>query len=608
MANIDDVLKKNKKKIEKINSTRKKIKRGGVTRPWQEQLDEYKEPASGAQDSSISKDQPSPTSDISPARKIAQSKKLKPAKKRHNANTTPTQSKGRADTESQHTTDTQSLEINPEIPTQPLKSNIKNPDTNTDTTPTLQSDNQNKTISTSVASNYFQKVETTQSSGTTPTRLSDTIPTHDNQGDAILNDTAISGQTKSDRHNSDTKDLLSTANTTPTRQSDTVPSQNNTTPTQQLNRVGVDQHDPNTIPTPIATQNYNLNSNSIEVLELEKAVSSLQGNALKLSYFLASYFVDTHENSVIISYDVLALKTQISSGSIRTTAKRLRNKNILDITALGKGKGASIRVSMADDIIKLFVKLFFSAKHIPAQSLHNADTGADTNASSKLVNNNSFSNFTNRKDEMIRYYEHVDLSVLDTNEKLFNNRLTREKIIGEIAKNRWEIKPHDLEEIISKFAKYINQPEAGNIRSPQSFFFSQLKKLHMGDFTDIDSVKTEHEDALLSIKQKMLAKKASREELKGEILELAFEEWMDTTTEEQRKTIAPNAYGMFSSNPEIQTKSLRAAWKSEVWPNTQEFKDYCEAVGTDISVTKETLKAESTEEFKSILNNMNSSE
>ena len=171
---------------------------------------------------------------------------------------------------------------------------------------------------------------------------------------------------------------------------------------------------------------------------------------------------------------------------------------------------------------------------------------------------------------MLTYYEFVDFSPLETTDELARYKITKEKVIAEISKNGWEIKPADLGDLIAKAAAHLSKGNIASINSIPNFFFGQLKKFSRGEFTDVEGAQTQADEELAAMKQKLLQQKAQREQMKQDIMDLSFDEWWDLSTEEQRKELAPAIYTM-SKDPTMIRRGVRGRWEAQIWPQSLAF-------------------------------------
>lgn len=565
MANINDVLKKNKEKIEKIKTERKKIKRKGPVRPWQESLDEYTAP-------------PLKNSDVVPEQDVDSK-----------AHIGLTQGSLPCPIDT-----TQKVDLSDSRRPKPIPNQNR---TNSESI-TNQNESEDPSYSESIPNHkyYDKNHESTGSTGMKPNQLR----TDSESGKAIAKTKPILNRINSEsipnqnfesikskeihsNHSVWNKPVQNRIN------SGLIPNQNSISSELPLTHKGAhSESETGLIP----------NQNRIKT-ESSRPVTINQTSFAKLSNLkqsiLNEVFEDCRSRGEKVSrpfrISVLSEKVGCKYDSCRNAIRQLERDGFLNRLLTKRGQGGFIQVELYEQVYTYIAASLQNglyrgvSERIPNLNRINnesqTESQTESTPSSKLVNNfNKITNYTSTKEDMFSYYENVDFNCLESNPIFQTNKLSKEKIIGEIAKNQWMIKPFDLEELISKFSVYINSPQASNIRSVQSFFFSQLKKIHLGAFIDFEDIKTENDNALLEMKQKMLAKKAERESLKEEIIELAFAEWFDVTTEDVRKELCPEAYTpLFADNYELQMKSLKLAWKSKVWPTTEQFKEFCKAVG-----------------------------
>ena len=122
----------------------------------------------------------------------------------------------------------------------------------------------------------------------------------------------------------------------------------------------------------------------------------LRGNGLNVFNYCCSILLQIGQNILQTSYEAIALHTSVNIGSIKTTLKRLRDDNLLNIESHGGGKGAVIDVIIEDAILKVFARNLKNRSdtelsRIIIEKKHRSDTIQDTNASSmySIVNKNT---------------------------------------------------------------------------------------------------------------------------------------------------------------------------------------------------------------------------
>ena len=133
----------------------------------------------------------------------------------------------------------------------------------------------------------------------------------------------------------------------------------------------------------------------------------------------------------------------------------------------------------------------------------------------------------------------------------------------------------DLDETLSKFQTYCSeQKNIYNVKNIRGFFFSQLKRLHKGEFLDIEGSDSSEIKRLKEHRQKQLAEKMVREDLKAEIIEDAFGKWWDETTDEGKAKISPQMMAMSGKLTDEQVRgAVKSEWVLKVWPNTTDFQE-----------------------------------
>jgi hypothetical protein len=392
--------------------------------------------------------------------------------------------------DSRHNTDT--------IPTQnaeiKLSSNAEEYRHNTDTNnkekssinSTLDNDNRHNT-DTKLSKSHSSRAKAKRAN---PLPITDTIPTQTSKAQYLNTDTIPtqnsfksspdcsleSGNisTIDNRHNTDTK---------PTQYQHSTDTRDlgsrhkaNTTPTQE-------KHNTDTIPTPHPTQyqhSFTANTDTIPT-----QLNSLRG--LKLKAFEYCYL--TYAQSGLpfrITYDALAINAGVAAGSVRTTAKRLKEDGLLLITHLGKGRGALIEISIPIDVEKAYSRRRITDT-IPTQisrnNRHNTDTTPDTSAPSKLVSNYNNTNLLENADTpngSPTYNPNWKVEDIDIS-SLSSFGITS-KQLQDIRNQKLDVGLYELQSLIDRFTSYaLTEGNLRGVRRPAGLFVSLVKMLAQGE-------------------------------------------------------------------------------------------------------------------------------
>ncbi|MBK9039033.1 MAG: hypothetical protein IPL83_07720 [Bdellovibrionales bacterium] len=427
MANIDDVLDKNRVRIDRINQP-KKIKRTGATRPWQIGQMERQSGASSEEDAleqlrpilknSLS-DKLSPTKpdDVTPDKSEINSSRdkisnwsleasgramgndttppgsdthfLKPGQLEKNTDTVPTQIK---------TIPTQIFETNSEItnpfsieygntiPTQKNKDNRHSTDTKTDLVPTQNKRGDTELDSINIDLNVFTEEDT------------NTIPTHKNKSSRHITDTNSNQLSAQYRHKSQTGESHSNIPSDKSK-----PQYNrhttNTLPTHTGFNLQAKQtqlrHTIDTTPTPHPTQSRHTIVNNTDTIDRD--LLALRGHRLKVFHFCYEMTLKSNFQGFRTTYDSIAINIQIPLGSVRTTTKRLKSSGFIELQPIGKGRGALVQILVPDLVSKLYSKRLTTdtvPTHLANKYRHNANTTTDTTGSSSSsdINNKNITN------------------------------------------------------------------------------------------------------------------------------------------------------------------------------------------------------------------------
>ncbi len=307
----------------------------------------------------------------------------------------------------------------------------------------------------------------------------------------------------------------------------------------------------------------------------------LRGNGLNVFNFCCSTLLQIGQNVLQTSYEAISHQASVNIGSIKTTLKRLRDDNLLNIESHGGGKGALIDIIIVDSVLKVFARNLKNRSdtdltHFTPQKRHRSDTNQDTNSSSMYVSNNKYTIHTENKPlpsvevDIWSELREVDLSLLTQ----WNIRPT---IIETFKKNNWQISRDEFENQIERFVRYFTEPEyqarRSSINSPYSFFLGCIKAIAKGEPNPIQDVKTQVELAQeAAVKNKLLEMERRRREYEvlekqlDQYRESEFENWVaKLTTEEQAAILLPTKMAQVGSVAYRQL--LKSYYTETIWPD-----------------------------------------
>jgi hypothetical protein len=267
----------------------------------------------------------------------------------------------------------------------------------------------------------------------------------------------------------------------------------------------------------------------------------LRGLKLKLADHCTRECIRNNSNKLRTTYESLALTTEIPLGSIRTTAKRLRDEGLIKIYAPLKGPGAFVDIVLPDSIIRVATRFLLEIKHsadtVPTQNSpeyrHNTDTQSDTNGSSSSSNNLIYKNTTTSWESISHLWIEVDLNPL-LHIGFSQNHIRQIAMQGALT-------PEQVQDSIRYFAFDLSENgKAKRIKGPELNFFMGI--LRRGSpYTPPDNYVSEKENALKAILERKKAESERVRQLKEEILDFDFEAWASKLSASEKLQKVPES-------------------------------------------------------------------
>jgi hypothetical protein len=306
----------------------------------------------------------------------------------------------------------------------------------------------------------------------------------------------------------------------------------------------------------------------------EKQIHILRGNQLSLFNFICESLLSTGENTMQTSYEYLALQTRINIGSIKTTAKRLRDSQLLDISAFGGGKGASIQIIVTDLVLKIFARKFKARSNTEVtqnthEKRHRSDTIQDTNAPSKLVsnlNNNLLPSTQVTQPIQVNQPDPTqDLDVSAINIQHLGRFNIYRKQIQDIKNQKLNFSTTSLQDFVDRFVIYASDSKnVRNVMSLPAIFVKMAQSASKGQDPLID-IETDTDRIVRERLEELVQKRQERHNRQNQLLELEFETWIDGLQQQARDSLAPPT-PLMKSGSVAQTMTLKNHFIEQIWP------------------------------------------
>ncbi len=297
---------------------------------------------------------------------------------------------------------------------------------------------------------------------------------------------------------------------------------------------------------------------------IEQRFKDLSGGQLQFLMFCYRECVARGSNSFATTYPDLAKATSIKESSIRTTAKIVKGRGLVEIT-FKKGPGGRIEIIIPEMVFRVITRNqanhAWSTDKVPTtfepEYRQNTDHSADKIAPSKLVSdlNSSYSLTTAAYDG----FDSIDLTPAQ------NLGITR-KHIQDIKNQRLTVTRFQLEDFIARFGLYASKPEnVRTVKNIPALFIRMVQLLAQGEDPLLD-IETPEEAHLKQLLERQQSKREAKLKLEQELAAGEFETWIGELTQSDRDNFAPPN----SASPagSIQQRMLLKAYFVEhIWPS-----------------------------------------
>lgn len=369
---------------------------------------------------------------------------------------------------------------------------------------------------------------------------------------------------------------------------------NSTVPNNSRQELGNSQQQPgktrqklDSNPTSNPTSKLdNLSGYSDVPKDLFLKVQKLTGLQNQLFKYIAITCIEVDTDRVMTSYEKLADLTAIKPGSIRTTAKNLKNEGLINIDGPKGGRGAILTFSipvLALDAFKrvsLITKRALILNNDGSRQLDNGmlQTRQKPDNQPDKSSNTSISSIIFNKEEGIPSADWVThfLPIIESTDlKEFQRIGIDQSDIFQIWQTWGErVGPRLLAEYLYRFLQYCNDGKANNFpgSSKSKLFYGMLNKKVKEGACLLDYVISEEDQLIeqqldLELRQ-LKAKQAERENKEKELFDLAFDEWFSNQTQEFLENIlipSKDQGGTFELTAIALRNGSRNYFRSEVW-------------------------------------------
>lgn len=331
----------------------------------------------------------------------------------------------------------------------------------------------------------------------------------------------------------------------------------------------------------------------------EDTILQLPENPRKAFTHFCDELLENAGEYVLTTYSLLAAKTGIPEGSIRTVLKdQLRAKyKLIALQADGGGRQAKIKVFISQETLRIYFKLRNRFPSTRQQLDKELDKQPDKIASNELIYLKKEE--LNTHVEFFDGYEEIDWKPLTKlKHPIFQKQIldVRKNLIAE-NRNKSEVEKiiftaQQMREFTEKFVQYASIPtNISNIRDAyhmQGTFVKMAMDVakSKGAYDPFGHILSEADKATISITKKREEELKRKQQVDNELCRVEFEHWKFDLSADQRRAILKNLEHM---NLDIDTINgqLLLHYQTFVWPEIREqFRD---------KIAEELLKIEKNE-------------
>ena len=294
--------------------------------------------------------------------------------------------------------------------------------------------------------------------------------------------------------------------------------------------------------------------NSLDPTDLYNRVINLSGLQRSILEFVADFCTinDSFETGPIET-TTIALHIKTSIGSVKTSINRLIEKNLLIRKKGRTAKGGYINLSTYQNVLEVITeqRRKFHRKENSSDIIMSIRQQLDNNLSYISSSNFTKNTTTEKKETIPREWEKIDYEVLS------NIGFTKNHIKQLINKTEPEI----VQESINHFAFGLQyNSKIKQYENPINVLMGVLRKGQAWFEKDYRSQKEIAQEKLIESKK---AEMERRKKLEEETYKLAFAEWQDQLTDNEKDKIAPNKKDLNDITP--RTVKLSTYFREHIW-------------------------------------------
>ncbi len=323
------------------------------------------------------------------------------------------------------------------------------------------------------------------------------------------------------------------------------------------------------IPTIVPTTDFAFvgtntdNENALTPAVIEHRFKDLSGGQLSFLMYCYRECVARGSNSFATTYPDLAKAASIKESSIRTTAKIVKGRGLVEIT-FKKGPGGRIELLIPEMVFRVITRnqanYAWSTDKIPttteAENRQNTDHSTDKIASSKLVSDLNSSNSLTTPN-----YDGFDSIELMPVQHFGISR----KHLQDIKNQKLNVTRFQLEDFIARFGQYASKTEnVRMVKNIPALFIRMVQHLANGEDPLLD-IATPEEALLKQLLERQKLKREATAKLQRELAEGEFEIWLSELSVEDRDKLAPPNPAARSGSVQ-QRMLLKALFLENIWP------------------------------------------
>jgi len=245
-------------------------------------------------------------------------------------------------------------------------------------------------------------------------------------------------------------------------------------------------------------------------IDYNEAVYFLSGQKLALMRFFIKDCIENKSNCTNrIRSSTLSKELNISRGIIKTLLARLKEDSLLSIKLAKRGAGGFLVIELPQKLIDAYISQRISEDNTPSFKANDEDVKVDMNIETTE-------------------FDDIDISPLES------INLTRGHLKD--IKEKGKLSSEIIQSSIEHFSYELSQNKH-KVKDPLKTFVGTLCKGN--EWNPIDGYKSKKQIALEAYRERLEKEKQEEEQIIAQIIELNFDKWVSSLSEEEIDEISP---------------------------------------------------------------------